>query len=97
MPWNPVRLLAALWQCRWLTGKLAPNFRTITDFRQDNGEALRAICRQFVILCRELELIAGGTVAVDDGRFKAVNTRDRNYAPGAVRRRIEQVDASIQR
>ena len=84
-------------ECMWLTGKLAPDFKTIADFRRDNGEALRAVCRQFVILCRELGLIAGGTVAVDGSRFKAVNTRDRNYTPGAVRRRIEQVDASIQR
>lgn len=84
-------------ECMWLTGKLAPDFKTIADFRRDNGEALRSVCRQFIILCRELGLIAGGTVAVDGSRFKAVNTRDRNYTPGAVRRRIEQVDASIQR
>jgi len=84
-------------ECMWLTGKLAPDFKTIADFRRDNGEALRAVCRQFVVLCRQLGLIAGGTVAVDGSRFKAVNTRDRNYTPAAVRRRIEQVDASIQR
>lgn len=84
-------------ECMWLTGKLAPDFKTIADFRRDNGEALRAVCRQFVVLCRELGLIAGGTVAVDGSRFKAVNTRDRNYTPAAVRHRIEQVDASIQR
>jgi transposase len=84
-------------ECMWLTGKLAPDFKTIADFRRDNGEALRNVCRRFVLLCRELGLIAGGTVAVDGSRFKAVNTRDRNYTPAAVRRRIEQVDASIQR
>lgn len=84
-------------ECMWLTGKLAPDFKTIADFRRDNGEALRAVCRQFVILCRQLGLIAGGTVAVDGSRFRAVNTRDRNFTPAAVRRRIEQVDASIQR
>jgi len=84
-------------ECMWLTGKLAPDFKTIADFRRDNGEALRAVCRQFVVLCRELGLITGGTVAVDGSRFKAVNTRDRNYTPAVVRRRLEQVDASIQR
>ena len=81
----------------WLTGKLAPDFKTIADFRRNNGEAIRAVCRQFVLLCREIGLIAGGTVAVDGSRFKAVNTRDKNYTPGAIRLRMEQVDASIAR
>lgn len=81
----------------WLTGKLAPDFKTIADFRRDNGEAIRATCRQFVLLCRRLGLIASGTVAVDGSRMKAVNTRDKNYTPGAIRRRMEQVDASIER
>jgi transposase len=81
----------------WLTGKLAPDFKTIADFRRDNGEAIRAVCRQFVVLCRKVGLIAGGIVAVDGSRFKAVNTRDKNFTPGAIRRRMEQVDASIER
>jgi hypothetical protein len=81
----------------WLTGKLTPDFKTIADFRRDNGGAIRAVCRQLVILCREIGLIAGGTVAVDGSRFKAVNTRDKNYTPGAIRLRMEQVDASIAR
>lgn len=84
-------------ECMWLTGKLAPDFKTIADFRRDNGKAIQAVCRQFIILCREVGLLAGGTVAVDGSRFKAVNTRDRNYTPRAVRCRIEQVEASIQR
>jgi len=81
----------------WLTGRLAPDFKTIADFRRDNGEAIRAVCGQFVVLCRSLGLLAGGTVAVDGSRFKAVNTRDRNFTPGAIRRRMEQVEASIER
>jgi hypothetical protein len=81
----------------WLTGKLAPDFKTIADFRPENGEAIRAVCRQFVTLCRNIGLIAGGMVAVDGSRFKAVNTRDKNYTPGAIRLRMEQVDASIAR
>jgi transposase len=81
----------------WLTQKLAPDFKTIADFRRDNGEAIRATCRQFVMLCRRLGLIASGTVAVDGSRMKAVNTRDKNFTPGAIRRRMEQVDASIER
>jgi transposase len=81
----------------WLTGKLAPDFKTIADFRRDNGEAVRATCKQFVILCRQVGLIAGGTVAVDGSRFRAVNTRDKNYTPGAIRLRLAQVEASIER
>jgi transposase len=81
----------------WLTGKLVPDFKTIADFRRDNGAAIRATCRKFVDMCRQFGLIASGTVAVDGSRFKAVNTRDKNFTPGAVRRRMEQVDASIQR
>src|SRR5215469_7437407 len=81
----------------WLTGCLVPDFKTIADFRRDNGDAIRATCRSFIVLCRRLGLLAGGVVAVDGSRFKAVNTRDRNFTPGAVRRRIEQVEASIER
>src|ERR1700681_3808125 len=81
----------------WLVGRLAPDFKTIADFRKDNGEAVRAVCRQFVMLCGRLGLIGGGTVAVDGSRFKAVNTRDKNYTPGAIRLRMEQVEASIAR
>ncbi|MCT7378062.1 IS1182 family transposase [Chelativorans salis] len=81
----------------WLTGKLAPDFKTIADFRRDNGEAIRAMCRQFVVLCRRVGLLAGGTVAVDGSRFKAVNTRDKNFTPGAIRRRVEQIETSIER
>jgi len=81
----------------WLLGKLAPDFKTIADFRRDNGEALRAACAAFVAICRNIGLLTGGVVAVDGSRFKAVNTRDKNYTPAAVRRRIEQAEASIER
>ncbi len=81
----------------WLTGKLAPDFKTIADFRRDHGPAIQAICSQFVMLCRELGLIAGGTVAVDGSRFRAVNARDRNFTPATIQRRLEQIDASIER
>src|ERR1700741_1532313 len=81
----------------WLLGKLAPDFKTIADFRRDNGEALRAACAAFVAICRQIGLLTGGVVAVDGSRFKAVNTRDKNYTPAAVRRRIEQAEASIDR
>jgi len=67
-------------ECMWLTGKLAPDFKTIADFRRDNGEAIRAVCNRFVILCRGVGLIAGGTVAVDGSHFKAVKPRQELHA-----------------
>ncbi len=81
----------------WLTGRLAPDFKTIADFRRDNGPAIRATCRQFVMLCRKLNLFSEALVAIDGSKFKAVNTRDKNDTPAAVRRRIEQVEASVSR
>lgn len=81
----------------WLTGRLAPDFKTIANFRCDNGSAIRAVCRQFVILCRNLGLLAQAVVAVDGSKFKAVNNRDRNYTAHKAAKRIEQVEASIDR
>ena len=81
----------------WLTGRLMPDFKTIADFRRNNGPAIQAVCRQFVLLCRKLDLFAEATVAVDGSKFKAVNNRDKNFTPTKVQRRIEQVEESIRR
>lgn len=81
----------------WLTGRLAPDFKTIADFRKDNGEAIRLVCREFVLLCRKLELFAEAFVAIDGSKFKAVNNRDKNFTRAKLRRRIEEVDQSIDR
>ena len=81
----------------WLTGRLAPDFKTIADFRKDNGPAIRAACRQFVALCRQLELFTHAIVAIDGSKFKAVNTRDKNFTRASIQRRMEQVEASIER
>ena len=81
----------------WLTGRLAPDFKTIADFRKDNGPAIRATCRQFVLLCRELDLFSEALVAVDGSKFKAVNNRDKNFTPYKLQKRIEQIEASIAR
>ncbi len=81
----------------WLTGRLAPDFKTIADFRRDNGSAIRATCRQFVLLCRRLDLFSETLVAIDGSKFKAVNTRDKNFTPAKLQRRIEQVEESIAR
>ncbi len=81
----------------WLTGRLMPDFKTIADFRRDNGPAIRAACAQFVSLCRRLDLFSQAVVAVDGSKFKAVNNRDKNYTAAKVAKRMEQVDASIAR
>src|ERR1700730_4292566 len=81
----------------WLTGRLMPDFKTIADFRKDNGAALRAVCRQFMVLCRRLNLFTEAVVAVDGSKFKAVNNRDKNFTPSKIQRRMEQIGASIDR
>src|SRR3954462_11116898 len=81
----------------WLTGRLAPDFKTIADFRKDNGVAIRAVCTQFVGLCRRLKLFTHAAVAIDRSKFKAVNGGDKNYTAAKVTGRMEQVEASIAR
>jgi transposase len=81
----------------WLTGRLAPDFKTIADFRRDNGAGIRNVCRRFVQLCRDLKLFSQAIVAIDSSKFKAVNSRDRNFTAGKVDKRQQQIEESIQR
>lgn len=81
----------------WLTGKLAPDFKTIADFRRDNSTGIRNICRRFVMLCRDLKLFSQAVVAIDGSKFKAVNSRDCNFTTGKIDKRQEQIEESIQR
>jgi transposase len=81
----------------WLTGRLMPDFKTIANFRKDNGPAIRKVCSQFVLLCRQLNLLTEASVAIDGSKFKAVNNRDNNFTANKVERRREQIEASIER
>ncbi len=81
----------------WLTGRLAPDFKTIANFRKDNGQGVRRVCKEFVVLCRKLNLISQSTVVIDGSKFKAVNNRDRNYTPGKLKRKREELERSIDR
>jgi transposase/uncharacterized small protein (DUF1192 family) len=81
----------------WLTGKLAPDHKTIADFRKDNGKPIREVCRSFVLLCRQLNLLSEASVAIDGSKFKAVNARDNNFTHAKMKRRLEQIDESITR
>jgi DDE family transposase/transposase-like protein DUF772 len=81
----------------WLIGRLAPDFKTIADFRKDNGPAIKKVCAQFVELCRQMGLLAKASVAIDGSKFKAVNNRDKNYTVGKIERRRTQLEASVAR
>lgn len=81
----------------WLTDRLTPDFKTIANFRKDNGEAIRGVCRQFVVLCQQLGLFSEALVAIDGSKFKAVNNRDRNFTSAKLQRRMEEIESSINR
>ena len=81
----------------WLTGRLMPDFKTIANFRRDNGPAMRKVCRQFIVLCRQLDLFTQALVAIDGSKFKAVNNRDKNFTSAKMQRRMAQIEESIAR
>jgi len=81
----------------WLTGRLTPDFKTIANFRKDNGRAIRNVCRQFVVLCQRLDLFTQAIVAIDGSKFKAVNNRDRNFTRAKMQRRMAQIEENIAR
>src|SRR4249919_2273829 len=81
----------------WLTGRLAPDHKTIADFRKDNGRAIRQVCTRFVALCRTMGLLTQASVAIDGSKFKAVNNRDKNFTRAKMERRIAQIEESVAR
>ncbi len=81
----------------WLTGRLAPDFKTIADFRRDNGAAIRKVCAQFVALCRRMNLFTEAIVAIDGSKFKAVNNRDKNFTAHKLKERMKQLEESAAR
>src|SRR5580765_3224735 len=81
----------------WLTGRLAPDHKTIADFRKDNGRAIRQVCARFVELCRTMGLLTEASVAIDGSKFKAVNNRDKNFTRAKMERRMAQIVESVAR
>lgn len=81
----------------WLTGRLAPDFKTIANFRKDNGKAIGKVCRQFVVLCQQLDLFSDAVIAIDGSKFKAVNSSDRNFTDAKLKRRMAEIEANIGR
>jgi transposase len=81
----------------WLLQRLAPDDKTIADFRRDNGPAIKKTCARFVQLCRKMGLLTKASVAIDGSKFKAVNTRDKNFTKGKIERRRQQLEDSVAR
>jgi hypothetical protein len=79
------------------TGRLVPDHKTIADFRKDNGRAIRQVCGRFVALCRTMGLLTQASVAIDGSKFKAMNTRDRNFTRAKMDRRMAQIEESVAR
>jgi len=74
-----------------------PDFKTIADLRKDNGQAIRSVCREFIVLCRDLKLFSEAIVAIDGSKFKAVNNRDKNFTDHKLKARMQQLEESIAR
>jgi len=81
----------------WLTGRLKPDFKTIADFRKNNGPAIRKVCQQFVALCRDIKLLDSDIIAIDGSRFKAVNSKAKNYTRGKLKQKLGEIDKAIER
>jgi transposase len=79
----------------WLSRRLTPDFKTIADFRKDNGPAIRRVCGEFVALCRNMNLFSEAIVAIDGSKFKAVNNRDKNFTDRKLAARMLQLEESV--
>ncbi|MGD1038868.1 MAG: IS1182 family transposase [Roseiarcus sp.] len=79
----------------WLLRTLKPDFKTIADFRRDNRNAFKSVFRQFVLLCRRLDLFGRELLAVDGTRIKAVNNKDRNFTRNSLEKFIRAADERL--
>jgi transposase len=81
----------------WLTRRLNPDYKTIANFRKDNGKGIRNVCRQFIVVCQQLDLFSDAVVAIDGSKFKAVNSSDRNFTDAKLKRRMQEIERNIGR
>jgi transposase len=81
----------------WLTGRLSPDFKTIADFRKDNGPAIQKACGQFIALCRRVRVFTASVAAVDSSKFKAVNNTDRAFTEAKLKARMRQLEENVGR
>jgi transposase len=80
----------------WLLCKLQPDFKTIADFRKENTQALKNVCREFTLLCKKLNLFGSELVAIDGSKFSAVNHNSRCYTKEKLQRLIKEIDEKIE-
>jgi len=88
----------------WLTRKLTPDFpglsartgKTIANFRRDNRKAIQGVCRAFTVFCRDLDLFSRDLVAIDGSKFKAVNSRGRNFTDRKLQQALKDIDQKIE-
>jgi transposase len=81
----------------WLLERLRPVFKTIANFRKENGKGIKNVCRKFVELCRQLNMFDESVFAIDGSKFKAVNNKSKNYTPSKVQFHIDRVEKSIEK
>lgn len=80
----------------WLMKKLTPDFKTIADFRKDNIQSIKSVCREFTIFCKKLGLYGVELVAIDGSKFKAVNSKDRCFTRNFLKKEIREIDRKIE-
>ena len=79
----------------WLLRKLTPDFKTISDFRKDNKKAIKTVSKMFILLCKKMDLFGKELIAIDGSKFKAVNSKKRNFNKKNLTERINNIDKSI--
>ena len=80
----------------WRLKKLRPDHKTIADFRKNNLKPLRQVCREFTLLCKQLDLFAGALGAIDGSKFKAVNAKERNFTSDKLTHLLQQIDQRVE-
>lgn len=80
----------------WLLKKLQPDFRTISDFRKENTEGLKRVCKEFTMLCKKLNLFGGELIAIDGSKFSAVNHNSKSVSKKDISELIQQIDKNIE-
>lgn len=79
----------------WLLERLTPDFKTIADFRKNNGKGIKNACRAFIDLCRQMQIFTDVVVAIDGSKFKSVNSKSNNFTPQKTKGHIGRVEQSI--
>lgn len=82
-------------EAMWLVKGLRPHYKTIANFRKDNAEAFRAVFRRFVLLLKEMELIEGGTVAIDSFKIRASNSLKNNFNDKKLRQHLDYIEDQL--